>query len=92
MNNEDAVTRLRVVQDQVLAVVAMLDEPDRCVEAVRRIKSAQQTLNQIAFDLLEQHLTLCVANVTAQTEGNYLATLADIQELFRWTNRVGLVK
>lgn len=85
--------RLRSISEQVREITGLLEESDHCIDAICHIRAVQQVLDQIMVDLLEHHLASCVATVThGQRDINRQAMLTDIQELFRWANRVGLVK
>lgn len=93
MTNTEMTVQLRSISEQVREITGLLEESDHCIDAICHIRAVQQVLNQIMVDLLEHHLASCVATVThGQRDINRKAMLADIQELFCWANRVGLVK
>lgn len=87
MDRTEAVNGLRIVAEHVNDIVTLLDQEDCSLEAIRRIRSVQAELRQIAVALLEGHLIVCVAS-TVQAGGCCSNALKDIGDLFGWVNKL----
>lgn len=86
MDRTETVNALRTVADHVNDVITLLNEAGCSLEAIRRIRTVQVELHQIAIVLLEEHLTSCVTAVV-QAGDDHSDALKDINDLFCWANK-----
>jgi DNA-binding FrmR family transcriptional regulator len=71
-DNKTAVqARLRRVEGQVRGLQRMVDEDAYCIDVLTQISAATKALQAVALELLEEHLSHCVAD--ALTEGGTVA-------------------
>lgn len=76
--SRDRVTaRLRRVEGQVRGIERMVGDDAYCIDVLTQISAATKALQAVALDLLEDHLSHCVAD--AMTAGGDEAT-AKIRE------------
>ena len=68
VDNKDAIQkRLRRVEGQVRGLQRMIDEDKYCIDVLDQIAAATKALQAVAIELLDDHLTHCVAE--ALTDG-----------------------
>jgi len=66
--NKDAVLkRLRRIEGQVRGLQRMVEEDSYCVDVLTQISAANRALQAVALELLDDHLSHCVAE--AMTKG-----------------------
>jgi DNA-binding FrmR family transcriptional regulator len=71
-DNKDAIQkRLRRVEGQVRGLQRMIDEDKYCIDVLDQVAAATKALQAVAIELLEDHLSHCVAE--ALTEGGLTA-------------------
>jgi len=58
--------RLRRVEGQVRGVQRMVDEDAYCIDVLTQISAATKALQAVALELLDQHLSHCVADALAE--------------------------
>ena len=58
--------RLRRVEGQVRGVQRMVDEDAYCIDVLTQIAAATKALQAVALELLDDHLSHCVADALAQ--------------------------
>ncbi len=67
INNKDAVLRrLRRVEGQVRGLQRMVDSETYCIHVLTQIAAATKALQAVALELLEDHLSHCVADASRQ--------------------------
>ena len=63
---KDAITqRLRKVEGQVRGVQRMVDDDAYCIDVLTQISAATKALQAVALELLDEHLSHCVADAVA---------------------------
>jgi DNA-binding FrmR family transcriptional regulator len=58
--------RLRRVEGQVRGVQRMVDEDAYCIDVLTQISAATKALQAVALELLDEHLSHCVAGALAE--------------------------
>ena len=76
-NKDNLLKRLRRAEGQVRGIARMVEEDTYCIDVLTQVSAATKALETVALSLLEDHLTHCVAEATA--EGGDVAQ-AKIQE------------
>lgn len=65
--NKDALlARLRKVEGQVRGLARMVEEDSYCIDVLTQVSATTKALEAVALSLLDDHLTHCVAEATAQ--------------------------
>jgi DNA-binding FrmR family transcriptional regulator len=65
-DNKDAVqTRLRRIEGQVRGLQRMVDEDSYCIDVLTQISAVTKALQAVALELLDDHLSHCVADAVA---------------------------
>jgi DNA-binding FrmR family transcriptional regulator len=65
IDKKDAVlTRLRRVEGQVRGLQRMVEADTYCIDVLTQVSAATKALQAVALQLLEDHLTHCVADAT----------------------------
>jgi DNA-binding FrmR family transcriptional regulator len=65
IDNKDAVLkRLARVEGQVRGLQRMVDSETYCIDVLTQIAAATKALQAVALELLEDHLSHCVADAT----------------------------
>jgi DNA-binding FrmR family transcriptional regulator len=65
IDNKDAVLkRLARVEGQVRGLQRMVDSDTSCIDVLTKIAAATKALQAVALELLEDHLSHCVADAT----------------------------
>ncbi len=57
--------RLRRVEGQVRGIGRMVDEDKYCIEILDQVSAATKALQAVALQLLDEHLSHCVAHAVA---------------------------
>lgn len=57
--------RLRRIEGQVRGLQRMVDEDKYCIEILDQVAAATKALQAVALELLDDHLTHCVADAVA---------------------------
>lgn len=65
-NKEDILKRLRRAEGQVRGIARMVEEDTYCIDVLTQVSAATKVLESVALSLLEDHLSHCVAEATAQ--------------------------
>jgi DNA-binding FrmR family transcriptional regulator len=66
-DNKDAVLkRLRRIEGQVRGLQRMVDEDAYCVDVLTQIAAANRALQAVALELLDDHLSHCVAQAVSE--------------------------
>jgi DNA-binding FrmR family transcriptional regulator len=86
--NKDAVLkRLRRIEGQVRGLQRMVDEDSYCVDVLTQISAVNRALQAVALELLDDHLSHCVAEALskggADAEGKLAEASAAIARLVR---------
>jgi DNA-binding FrmR family transcriptional regulator len=58
--------RLRRAEGQVRGIQRMVDEDTYCIDILTQVSAVTKALETVALSLLEDHLSHCVAEATAQ--------------------------
>jgi DNA-binding FrmR family transcriptional regulator len=58
--------RLRRIEGQVRGVQRMVDEDAYCIDVLTQISAVTKALQAVAIELLDEHLSHCVADALAQ--------------------------
>jgi CsoR family transcriptional regulator, copper-sensing transcriptional repressor len=67
VGNKDALlARLRRVEGQVRGLARMVEEDTYCIDVLTQVSATTKALEAVALSLLDDHLTHCVAEATAQ--------------------------
>jgi CsoR family transcriptional regulator, copper-sensing transcriptional repressor len=67
VDDKDALlARLRRVEGQVRGVARMIEEDTYCIDILTQVSATTRALEAVALALLDDHLTHCVAEATAQ--------------------------
>ena len=65
-DDKDAVRkRLRRIEGQVRGIQRMVDEDAYCIDVLTQISAATSALQAVALQLLDEHLSHCVADALA---------------------------
>ena len=65
-NKEDLLKRLRRAEGQVRGIQRMADDDTYCIDILTQVSAVTKALEGVALSLLEDHLSHCVAEATAQ--------------------------
>ncbi len=68
-DKEAVLKRLRRIEGQVRGLQRMVDEDKYCIEILDQVAAATKALQAVAIELVEDHLTHCVADAL-RTEGS----------------------
>jgi DNA-binding FrmR family transcriptional regulator len=63
---DDVSKRLRRIEGQVRGLQRMVDEDAYCIDVLTQISAATKALQAVALELLDSHLTMCVADAVRQ--------------------------
>jgi DNA-binding FrmR family transcriptional regulator len=65
VQNKDAVLkRLRRIEGQVRGLQRMVDDETYCIDVLTQVSAVTKALQAVALELLEDHLSHCVADAT----------------------------
>jgi DNA-binding FrmR family transcriptional regulator len=62
----DLLKRLRRAEGQVRGIARMVEEDVYCIDILTQVSAATKALETVALNLLEDHLSHCVAQATAE--------------------------
>lgn len=65
-NKQAILKRLRRAEGQVRGVARMVEEDSYCIDVLTQVSAATKALESVALALLDDHLTHCVAEASAQ--------------------------
>jgi len=66
VDDKDALLkRLRRLEGQVRGIHRMIDEDQYCIDVLTQVSAAKSALESVALQLLDDHLTHCVAEASA---------------------------
>lgn len=65
-NKEDLLKRLRRAEGQVRGIQRMVDEDTYCIDVLTQVSAVTKALETVALALLDDHLTHCVAEASAE--------------------------
>ncbi|MGP8065304.1 MAG: metal-sensitive transcriptional regulator [Acidimicrobiales bacterium] len=60
--------RLRRIEGQIRGLQGMVDDDRYCIDILDQISATTRALQAVALELLDGHLSHCVANAVAQGE------------------------
>ncbi len=63
---DDLQKRLRRAEGQVRGIQRMVDEDTYCIDVLTQVSAVTKALETVALSLLEDHLSHCVAEASAQ--------------------------
>lgn len=77
-DNKDAVLkRLRRIEGQVRGVQRMVEEDAYCVDVLTQISAVNRALQAVALELLDDHLSHCVAEALSKGGADAGAKVAE---------------
>ena len=65
-NNDAVQKRLRRIEGQVRGLQRMVDEDAYCIDVLTQISAVKSALQAVALELLDDHLSHCVAEALSQ--------------------------
>mgnify|MGYP001003115923 CR=1 FL=1 len=65
-NKEALLKRLKRAEGQVRGIARMVEEDTYCIDVLTQVAAATKALETVALALLEDHLSHCVAEATAE--------------------------
>jgi DNA-binding FrmR family transcriptional regulator len=75
--NKDAVLkRLRRIEGQVRGLQRMVEEDTYCIDVLTQISAVNRALQAVALELLDDHLSHCVAEAMAEGGADATAKVA----------------
>ena len=76
--NKDAVLkRLRRIEGQVRGLQRMVEEDTYCIDVLTQISAVNRALQAVALELLDDHLSHCVAEAVAEGGADATEKLAE---------------
>jgi DNA-binding FrmR family transcriptional regulator len=63
---EDYLQRLRRIEGQVRGLQRMVEEDAYCIDVLTQVSAATKALQAVAIELLDDHLSHCVADALAE--------------------------
>jgi DNA-binding FrmR family transcriptional regulator len=70
IDNKDAVLRrLRRVEGQIRGLQRMVENDTYCIDVLTQVSAATKALQAVALELLEDHLSHCIADAVHEGEG-----------------------
>ncbi|MCU1441909.1 MAG: transcriptional regulator [Cryobacterium sp.] len=63
-NKDELLKRLRRAEGQVRGIQRMVDEDVYCIDILTQVSAATKALETVALQLLDSHLSHCVAEAT----------------------------
>ncbi|MEO8816013.1 MAG: metal-sensitive transcriptional regulator [Mycobacterium sp.] len=60
-NKDNHAKRLRRIEGQVRGIAKMIDEDKYCIDVLTQISAVNSALRSVALNLLDEHLSHCVA-------------------------------
>ena len=65
-NKDELLKRLRRAEGQVRGIQRMVEEDTYCIDVLTQVSAATKALENVALALLDDHLSHCVAEASAQ--------------------------
>jgi CsoR family transcriptional regulator, copper-sensing transcriptional repressor len=65
-NKEAVLRRLRRIEGQVRGLQRLVDDEAYCIDVLTQVSAATRALESVALNLLEDHLSHCVADAVAE--------------------------
>ena len=65
-NKENLLKRLRRAEGKVGGIARMVEEDTYCIDVLTQVAAATKALESVALALLDDHLSHCVAEATAE--------------------------
>jgi DNA-binding FrmR family transcriptional regulator len=65
-NKDELLKRLRRAEGQVRGIQRMVEEDTYCIDVLTQVSAVTKALETVALSLLDDHLTHCVAEATAE--------------------------
>jgi DNA-binding FrmR family transcriptional regulator len=65
-NKDTILKRLRRAEGQVRGIQRMVEEDTYCIDVLTQVSAATKALESVALALLDDHLSHCVAEASAQ--------------------------
>jgi DNA-binding FrmR family transcriptional regulator len=65
-NKQDLLNRLRRAEGQVRGIQRMVDEDVYCIDILTQVSAATKALETVALSLLDDHLSHCVSEASAE--------------------------
>ncbi|MEO8095176.1 MAG: metal-sensitive transcriptional regulator [Pseudolysinimonas sp.] len=65
-DKDNILKRLRRAEGQVRGIARMVEEDTYCIDVLTQVSAATKALESVALSLLEDHLSHCVAEATAE--------------------------
>jgi DNA-binding FrmR family transcriptional regulator len=65
-NKDELLKRLRRAEGQVRGIARMVDEDVYCIDILTQVSAATKALETVALQLLDDHLSHCVAEAASQ--------------------------
>jgi DNA-binding FrmR family transcriptional regulator len=65
-NKDQILTRLKRAEGQVRGIQRMVEEDTYCIDILTQVSAATKALETVALQLLDDHLSHCVAEAAAQ--------------------------
>ena len=65
-NKEELLNRLRRAEGQVRGIQRMVDEDVYCIDILTQVSAATKALETVALSLLDDHLSHCVSEASAE--------------------------
>lgn len=65
-NKDELLKRLRRAEGQVRGIHRMVEEDSYCIDVLTQVSAATKALETVALALLEDHLSHCVAEASAE--------------------------
>jgi CsoR family transcriptional regulator, copper-sensing transcriptional repressor len=63
---DELLARLRRAEGQVRGIARMVEDDKYCIDILTQVSAATKALETVALSLLDDHLSHCVAEATAQ--------------------------
>ena len=80
-HDKDAVRRrLRRIEGQVRGLQRMIDEESYCIDVLTQVSAVTKALQAVALELLDDHLSHCVADAVAAGGADADAKLTEASE------------
>jgi len=67
-NRSTHLAALRRVEGQVRGIARMVEEDKYCIDVLTQVSAATRALQSVALNLLEEHLSHCVADAVAHAD------------------------
>ena len=68
-NKDDYLKRLRRIEGQVRGIAKMVDDDKYCIDILTQVSAATRALQSFSLELLDEHLSHCVAQAVQQGGG-----------------------